>query len=77
MIYLTSYSDGDKFFCRIRFSGDGFEFSASGKSFWGTFLSCFIKGSFLKLKLKIKNLLGNGKSVKNSSFRDVCTTNKH
>lgn len=75
LIRFTGYKSGGGFFCK--FSGDGFEVTSLGKSFWMVFLSCLIRTLFLELKLKIKKLVGNGKSLENSSFRDVCTTNKH
>lgn len=63
MLYLTSYRDKDGFFCSIKFSGDGFEVNGSGKSFWGTFLSCFIRGLFFELKLKIKRMVRKWKEL--------------
>ncbi len=75
MLYFTGYKIEDGFFCK--FSSDGFEVVRSGKSFWLVFLSCLIKTLFLELKLKIKKLMGNGESFKDSCLRDVCATNKH
>jgi hypothetical protein len=75
MLYFTGYKDEGSFFCK--FSGDGFEVARFGKSFWSTFLTCFVKALFLELKLKIKKLSENGESFKNSGLRDVCSTNKH
>lgn len=75
MLYFTGYKSEDGFFCK--FSGDGFEVARFGKSFWSTFLACFIRTLSLELKLKIKRLLGNGESFKDSGIRDVCATNKH
>lgn len=75
MLYFTGYKNENGFFCK--FSGDGFEVARFGKTFWPTFLMCFVRTLFLELKLKIKRLLEDGKSFKNSGFRDVCATNKH
>ncbi len=77
MIYLTSYKDGEKFFCKIEFSGDGLKVEGFGKTFWGTFILCFLKGLIFEIKLKTKKLFKNGKGIEDSSNRDVCTADKH
>ncbi len=54
MIYLTSYKDGEKFFCKLEFSKDGFVVEGFGRSFWWTFIFCFLKGLIFEFKLKTK-----------------------
>lgn len=56
MLYLTSYRNGEKFYCSIKFSGDGFEVQSLSNSFWKALLICFVKGLIFEAKLKLKKI---------------------
>ncbi|CUU06769.1 hypothetical protein JGI3_01690 [Candidatus Kryptobacter tengchongensis] len=61
MLYLTSYKEGDKFYCSIKFSGDGIEVRNWANSFWKALIGCFIRGLIFELELKIKKTFGKWK----------------
>ncbi|CUU01541.1 hypothetical protein JGI1_00277 [Candidatus Thermokryptus mobilis] len=57
MIYLTSYKEGERIFCCVKFQSEDFEVEGYGSSFWRTLLFCLFKGFLLKIKLKTKKLI--------------------